>query len=271
MKKRLSLKKYFTFTKAGIIEGMSFRASYFLGFFANILYLIIIYFLWRAIYASSPTDVVCGMTFQDTLIYLVLATSIFGFMETYIVFMMGNDIQEGKIVIDLVRPMDYKAQMFWVNSGDMVSGFVMTFIPTFIIIYFVTGGALHIGLNIVLFLISVIFAIFINYNINFMVGTVCLYTESCWGINMVKEVIVLLLSGATVPLAFFPEGFRRVVEFLPFQAIYNVPLQILIDTNLDVNAYLMYFGIQIFWLIITALISRLFWQCSVKVITVNGG
>ena len=68
----MNLKKYFTLTRAGIIEGLQFRASAAVMVAGNILYLIVVYFLWKAIYASSGQDIVNGMTFTDTLIYLVL-------------------------------------------------------------------------------------------------------------------------------------------------------------------------------------------------------
>ena len=55
-------------------------------FVGNLLYLIVIYFLWKAIYASSGQEVVNGMTFYYTLIYLVLATSLYNFMEMYYVW-----------------------------------------------------------------------------------------------------------------------------------------------------------------------------------------
>ena len=54
----MALKKYITLAKAGIIESLQFRLSAFILFVGNLLYLTIIYFLWKAIYASSGTDVV---------------------------------------------------------------------------------------------------------------------------------------------------------------------------------------------------------------------
>lgn len=81
----LKLKKYLSFTRAGIIESLQFRLGTAVMVAGNILYLIVVYFLWKAIYASAGTDVVNGMTFSDTLIYLVLATALFNFMEMYTV------------------------------------------------------------------------------------------------------------------------------------------------------------------------------------------
>ena len=98
----MKLKKYLTLTRAGIIESLQFRLGTLVIVLGNMLYLIVVYFLWKAIYDSSGTDVVNGMTFSDTLIYLVLATALFNFMEMYFVWEMGRNIQCGKIVLDLL-------------------------------------------------------------------------------------------------------------------------------------------------------------------------
>jgi len=237
----------------------------------NLLYLIVIYFLWKAIYASADSDVVNGMTFSDTLIYLVLATALFNFMEMYTVWQIGRDIQSGKIVLDLLKPMDYRRYIFWSFSGSFVTNFLFTFLPTFIVVAVVTHGAIHMGLNLLYFVVSVVLAIMINYSIDFIVATICLYTESIWGINMMKQVIVLLLSGATVPLAFFPDTLRNVVDHLPFQAIYNAPLTLLLDGDPDMKDVCITLGTQLAWCIGMFVISKLFWKHSVKQITVNGG
>ena len=77
------MRKYLTFLRAGVIEMVQYRLSLFVMVIGNLLYLIVIYFLWKAIYDSAGTDRVNGMTFSDTLIYLVLATAMFTFMEMY--------------------------------------------------------------------------------------------------------------------------------------------------------------------------------------------
>ena len=269
----MKLKRYFTLTRAGIIESLQFRLSAFIMVVGNMLYLIVVYFLWKAIYASSDSDVVNGMTFNDTLIYLVLATALFNFMEMYTVWEMGRSIQSGKIVLDLLKPMDYRRLLFWSYSGSFVTNFFLTLLPTFIVVAAVTNGSIHLGANLVLFILSVVLAVMINYSIDFIVGTICLYTESIWGINIMKQVIVLLLSGATIPLAFFPEKLRDVVSMLPFAAIYDVPLKLLLWNDMDIASadtwYLI--GFQLFWCIVMAVISRLFWKLSLRQITVNGG
>ncbi|MBR2283728.1 MAG: ABC-2 family transporter protein [Ruminococcus sp.] len=267
----MKLKKYLTLTRAGIIESLQFRLATVVMVIGNILYLIVVYFLWKAIYASSGTDIVNGMTFSDTLIYLVLATALFNFMEMYTVWEIGRSIQSGKIVLDLLKPIEYRRYLFWSYSGSFITQFFFTFLPTFIIVAAVTHGAIHLGLNLLFFVISVVMAVSINYSIDFLVGTICLYTESIWGINIMKQVIVLLLSGATIPIAFFPEPLKTIVYYLPFQSIYNAPLSILLDGTPQPQTVLVTLGTQLLWCIVMMILSRLFWKISLRQITVNGG
>jgi len=227
----MKIKKFLTLTRAGIIESLQFRLGTVVIVIGNILYLIVVYFLWKAIYSSAGTDIVNGMTFSDTLIYLVLATALFNFMEMYIVWEIGRNIQSGKIVLDLIKPMKYRQYMFWSYSGSFITNFFFTLLPTFIVVAIVTHGAIYFGINLLLFIISVIIAVSINYSIDFIVGTICLYTESIWGINIMKQVIVMLLSGVTVPIAFFPEPLKSIVYHLPFQSIYDAPLSVLLPST----------------------------------------
>lgn len=267
----MNLRKYITLTRAGMMESLHFRASALVTLLGNMIYLVIIYYLWKAIYASTGTSTVNGMTFENTMIYLVLATALFYFMEMYIVWYMGRDIQSGGIVLKLIKPMGFRSYLFFECSGNFVMSFLVTFIPTALIVYFVTNGTIFLGSNLLFFFISVVFGLMINFYIDFFVGTICLYTESIWGINIMKEVVVLLLSGATIPLAFFPETLRKVVMVLPFQAIYNTPLNLLISYNIDNGERIKMLGIQLFWVIMLALVTSLFWKKSLKQITVNGG
>lgn len=267
----MKLKKYFTLTRAGIIESLQFRLSALIVVAGNLLYLVVIYHLWQAIFASVGTEVVNGMTFSDTLIYLVLATALFNFMEMYVVWEMGRGIQTGEITIQLLKPMKYRSYKFWSYSGTAVTQFFFTFLPTFIVVAIVTNGAIPLGLNLLYFVISVAMAVSINYSIDFFTGTICLYTESIWGINIMKQVIVLLLSGATIPLAFFPEPLKTIVGYLPFQSIYNAPLSVLLDGNPEPAKLLTTLGIQLFWCVVMNIASRLFWKLSLRQITVNGG
>lgn len=265
------VKQYLALIRGSIMEGLTFRTSTIVSIIGNLIYLVIIYFLWKAVYDSSPEDVVNGMTFHDTLVYLVLASAMFQFLDNFVVWEIGRNYQTGELVEFLVKPIDYQIYLFFARLGNSVVAFVITFLPTFFVIYFVTQGSFSLGINLVFFVVSILLAMVINYCVDYFVGTICMYTQSIWGINIMKEVVVSLLSGATIPLAFFPEKMRMVVEHMPFQAIYHTPLHILTDQSMSAVDYLEHIGMQVFWMFFMICISRLFWKRSLRLLTVNGG
>ena len=269
----MNMKRHLALTRAGVMESLQYRLGTAVTLFANLIYLVLVYFLWKAIYASAGTEVVNGMTFTDTMIYLILATALFNFLEMFVVWDMSRSIQSGKIILDLLKPMRFREYTFWSYSGSHVVLFALTFVPTFIVVLIVTNGAIPMGINLLWFAVATVLALIVNFSMEMIVATICLYTESTWGINIVKETIVLLLSGASIPLAFFPEALRQVVDYLPFRAVYDIPLTILLqknDTN-TIEGLLPMFGLQFAWALILTLLGTLFWNYSVKKITVNGG
>ena len=101
----MNIKKYLALTKLGMMEKLHYRLGTFVTLFGNLVYLVLVYFLWKAIYASAGTDCVNGMTLNDTLVYLVLATALFNFLEVFLIWDMSREIQSGAIVLKLLKPM----------------------------------------------------------------------------------------------------------------------------------------------------------------------
>ena len=113
------------------------------------------------------------------------APALFNFLEMFIVWDMSRDIQSGTIILKLLKPISFRSYSFWSYLGRNVTTFFLTFLPTFIIISIVTHGAIVLGVNLIFFIVSAAMALVLNFSVDMIVSTVCLYTESTWGINIV--------------------------------------------------------------------------------------
>ena len=265
------MKRYLSISKGFILNAMSFRLSFIFAFISNMIFMVLIYFLWKAIYASAGTPLISGMDFNDTFIYLTLASSMFAFFRTFTDWYMSNMMMKGDIVTIFLRPIDYQLYVFFESIGDVITNSITIFIPSVFMIVFVFHARINLGANIIFFVLSIGFAYIISFSFDFFIGLTSFYTESVWGISMTKDVVIMLLSGGVIPLAFFPEALRKVMEFLPFQAIYNVPISILTNKTYTIDNYIGMIGIQIVWVLILIIINRLYFSQASKVITVNGG
>jgi ABC-2 type transport system permease protein len=263
------VKKYLFMTRNSLMASMAYRTHYLFMLLGNIAYVVIVWFLWKAIYGDASS--LNGMSFDSAFVYLSLAMSVFILMQCWTEWFMSNTIITGNIVINFIRPMDYQVQLFFDQFGFMVSNIITTLVPTWLVLVFVFGIPIPFGANVLLFALGLVLAFAISFCVDYLVGMLGFYTESIWGISMTKEVIVLLLSGALIPFAFFPEGIKAVLVWLPFQAIYNLPLRLLLEPGMGAGEALSIFGTQAAWVVALVLASRLAFSRTAKVLTVNGG
>ncbi len=263
------MKRYGAVVKIGILNGLVYRGHIFFTLITNMFYIVVIYFLWKSIYHHS--DTLNGMTFNQVFVYLALTGSIFVLFTTYVAWRMSHEIVQGQIIMDLSKPLDYQLLIFARSIGPLLIQFALNTAPSLIMIVLVFGGEIVTGINLLFFPISLLCAYLISFLLDYMVGLTAFYTESIWGINITKDLIVLFLSGALIPIRFFPEGIRQILYYLPFQAIYNAPVSMLVDPEMGLSDYLSMLGIQLIWVAAIWLTSRLFFGRAIRAVTVNGG
>ena len=267
----MRIKAGLALAKSSFLEASAFRAYFVFTILSNMIYMIVMYFLWKAIYAGAGTDIINGMSFKQTFVYLALAGAMSGIITTYMEWFMSSSMKSGDIAIYFTRPISYQFLMYSKIIGDISTNFAIMFIPSFIVVCIFAHGSIHFGLNLLLFVIAFIMAALINMTFDFLIGLISFYTESVWGISIMKESIVYLFSGAMIPIAFFPETLRHVAEFLPFQAIFNLPLQILLNKDYTLADYRKVLLLQLFWVVVLLLLSRICYKQASKAIVINGG
>ena len=87
---------------------------------------------------------------------------------------------------------------------------------------------------------------------------------------MVAVSAVEMLAGSIIPLPFFPDSVRTVLELLPFASMQNVPLRIYSGDLAD-EAAVSALALQVFWLAVLVLLGKLLMRRAEKKITVQGG
>lgn len=257
--------------KMSFIEVTVYRIYFFFTIFENSIFMVIMYFLWKAIFLGSGGDTIAGMTFMQTFVYMAFAGTITSITITYAEWTMSRDMRTGAIAISFVRPLNYRLQIVSRCLGDIISNFIIIFIPSFIVVQLLSGGAVKIGINILFFLIAFFMAAVISLLFDFLIGLISFYTESVWGISTMKDVMVRFLAGAVVPIAFFPEAAQKVLFFLPFQAVYNLPIQILTNNSYSYADCSRAIALQILWLLVLLVVTDLAYRRASRCVTVNGG
>jgi ABC-2 type transport system permease protein len=90
------------------------------------------------------------------------------------------------------------------------------------------------------------------------------------GIQWSRAAITNLLSGGLVPLSFFPEGARRVFEFLPFRYIVAEPAAIFLN-QIELSQMANIFALELFWVVVLFVMGKLFFKVCIRKVTIYGG
>ncbi len=268
MNKR-SLLVYYEFAKAAFLKILAYRLRYFTGIITYFVNVSVYYFIWRAIYTANPN--VAGYDMAQIVTYVAVGWVIRSFYFNNVDRDMATEVLEGKIAVNLIKPVDTQLMYVAQAAGESIFRALMFTGPIALVIFLVypvrlpaspaSGG---------LFLISCLFSLLIFTLINFIIGTLALRIQSIIGVIRAKYFIVEFTSGLLIPLSFFPERLHRALLFFPFPYISYTPLQIYLGKEQG-WALGRAIGIQAMWVLVLALAGRLNWIFSARRLSIQGG
>ena len=276
------LKKYKPFLRASAMDLMAYKFNILTWVIVTIFEVACLVFLWLAVYSSSEGGMdasINGFTYKEMIAYVVL-TTVFGFVtfNNDTMWHINQDIIKGTIGNYVIKPISYRGKFVASNLGSFLMMGLLFGLPLygislgvligigFLPIVSVWDFIAHIGL----FLVSSVLACLLNDTIAYLFGILCFYTSSAWGLNSLKTTVISFLSGALLPLAFFPPIFRDIVGYMPFAGMSQNPILILM-MKYDYWQSLKVILISLAWLIILELFVKLLFSHAIKKVTVQGG
>jgi ABC-2 type transport system permease protein len=264
-----TLAPYVEFSRVGFVNILAFRLRYFTGILTYTLNVTIYYFIWSAVY--HPGQSIAGYNLQQMITYVSVGWIIRSFYTNTIDQEMAYEVIEGKIAMDLIKPVS--VQWMWISRAIGESAFRLGLltVPTAIVVAFVfpvQGPASR--ENFLLFLGAIFGSFFLMAAINFMIGTCAIPLKSILALIRAKFWLIELLSGLLIPMTYFPDRVRAVLAWLPFEHIAYTPLQIYLG-KLNHDEALRALGIQWVWVIVLMVSAHLWWERSVRRVTIHGG
>ena len=264
-----ALVPYAEFSRVGFVNILAFRLRYFTGIITYFLNVTVYYFIWSAVYHSGQS--IAGYSMQQMITYVSVGWIIRSFYWNTIDQEMAYEVIEGKIAMDLIKPVS--VQWMWISRAIGESAFRLGLLtlPT----AFVVGFVFHVQKpasrqDFLFFMIAVLGSFFLMGAINFMIGTCAIPLKSILALIRAKYWLIELLSGLLVPMAFFPEKIQTVLAWLPFEHIAYTPLQIYLG-KLDRAHALSALATQWCWVVVLLILAHFWWERAARKITIHGG
>lgn len=274
----ISMKKwirtYLPFTLNEIKTQLAYRGAFYLWAFISLFSSFISYFLWMAIYGSSESGVIGNLTQNEMIVYIFMVYVTSSLVSISISTWVGYDVVEGRVAMNLIKPIDYRASLIAQALGDMVYHLVVpsVFIWIGLEIYkvFVLGMPVISLPNLALYICSVLMSFLLYVLFDFCFGMVAFFTTYIFGLRMAKTALLSFLTGQLIPISLFPEVAQRIFDCLPFSSMIYTPVMIYLG-KYSGSELAFALGRQFVWILILYWLGSLIWEKVTRRLVVLGG
>ncbi|MEK8216565.1 ABC transporter permease [Paenibacillus sp. FSL L8-0463] len=264
-----NLKKYRSIANRSLQNVLAYRTSYVITFLANSINLLAIYFLWQGIY--SGRDIVGGYSWDQMKTYLLVTFLANSVLSWYSETSISGKILDGSVAVDLLKPIDFQSARFAETLGSSLLEGGMSTVLLVLFATFLTGVTFpQSALVYLLFAVSLLGAILVKFGVVYLAALLCFWSTGSMGIVWTRIALTNLLSGALVPLAFFPDWLEKLALFLPFQSIIHTPTMIFLE-QADTWESVRLISLQFFWGIALWIAGKCMWNWAVRQVTIHGG
>ena len=241
------------------------------GLFTNVFFGFLIAYILLAVY--EETNNIGGYDVRDAIAYvwisqgLLTVVGIFGASW----WELARRVQTGDIASDLHRPVDVQRAERAQDVGRAGYQLLWRAVPQVFV------GVLFFELTIpadvwrwLLFAVSIALAVLVSFGVRFLVNLASFWLLDYRGPVLLMIAVNLVLSGAVVPLAFFPGVLATVVRLTPFASMLMAPIDIYVGEPLGGSDALV-LALQASWAVALYAAGRLVLAAGTRKLVLQGG
>ena len=260
---------YIELGKRSFRQLFAYQAAMLAGIFTNSIFGVLLSSVYLALYRSQdPGAAVAGFTARQTVTYVWLGQALIAPVMIWGWWDIIKTIRTGEVVTDMLKPMSYFGYWLSRDLGRAVGHVLLRGIPTLavgVILYdLVPPGSAQRWMALP---VSVVLAVAVSFCFRFTMNLWGFWMLDHRGIAGIAAVLVGVGSGHLLPLAWYPDPVRDVLNMLPFRAIIMLPVEIWLGQVTVAEGL----GLQAFWVVAMTAIALAFQSVAERKVVVQGG
>lgn len=252
------MKKYYLIVQNTINEYLAYALNFVMWRTRVILRLLVVYFLWSAIFSQNKT--VLGYQQNEILTYILLVPLISSII-TGSKSDIGAEINHGNLSNYLLKPLSSFKYWFTKDLADKMLNICFSLVEI-VFLYVLLKPDLFLQtdpLNIIFFAICLLLSMILFFFINNSLGFLAFWTTDYWGPRFLILVVQEFLAGGMFPLDILPKPLFTFSLVTPFPYLAYFPLSVYLGKH---DWFFVAWGIiiTIFWIIFFHQLSMLLWR-----------
>ncbi len=265
----VSFPKYWEVAKVNYLNSTTYLTNV-LARSATVVFRIWIFTqLYRVTYAVSGVFSIGQMTVPMVIWTLMFTQGFQTATRPGVVRLIDEEVKSGSLAYSLNRPYSYLLFHYFSQLGRILP-VLLTNMAIGILAALVLIGPINVTLNGVLAgSLLLFFGYSLDFLISFILGLTAFWVEDTSAFNWIYQKGQMVFGGNILPLALFPAGLRNIAELSPFSQLFYGSAQIIV--NFDIETFLKFLTVQLFWIVLFALIAGYLFKKGGKNVSINGG
>lgn len=266
------MRSYFSYFKLRFITNLTYRLDAIAGICTQIFFGLIFIMVYVAFYESGGNP---PMPWQSLANYIWLQQAFYALIYPFERDEeLLNAIRNGDLAYELIRPQDFYFKFYIKMISKKLVSVLLRFMPV-IILAFILPYPFNMSLpnsfqNFILFVISIILAMFLITALNLLMHVLTMFTLDEKGTMITYSVVAEIFMGGTIPLPFFPKWLRTIANVLPFRFVGDFPFRIYSGSISITEGYTLLLG-SLIWIIIMIFAGYKISKISLKKAVIQGG
>jgi ABC-2 type transport system permease protein len=261
------LEPYIEFARKAFSREATYRIEVFTNIGSVLLRVYLLRSLWTALYAQNTAP--ASIPLHAMITYATVALMMSLVLEVDGTRAIREKVREGTIATDLMKPISLPAYFFSDGIGATLLQ-ALLIVPSVLLALFIVHIDVPRPTVFLAFLVSFALGYAVNFLLNFLMNIVAFWTLETFAVQLMIRWASDLLGGQLLPLDFFPGTLGRIVEALPFAAIYSTPLRIYIG-ELGPAQWWPAMASQAMWIVFFGTAATIFWRVAERRVVVQGG
>jgi ABC-2 type transport system permease protein len=263
----VNLEPYIEFARKAFSREATYRIEVFTNVGSVLLRVYLLRSLWTALYAQNAPP--ANIPLHAMITYATVALMMSLVLEVDGTRAIREKIREGTIATDFMKPINLPAYFFSDGIGATLLQ-ALLIVPSVLLALFLVHIDVPSPFALCAFVISFALGYAVNFLLNFLMNIVAFWTLETFAVQLMIRWASDLLGGQLLPLDFFPGTLGRIVEALPFAAIYSTPLRIYIG-ELGPAQWFPAMAAQAMWIVLFGTAAYFFWRVAERRVVVQGG
>lgn len=233
-----------------------------ISFFAVIL--IVFSSLWRAAIQATG-GAIQGYGYRELMWYVIAAEGCVIATKPRLIEEIGDDIGNGAIAIDMLRPVSVVGFRMAAEMGEAVVRLACALSLGAAFGLLTVGGPPSLG-NVLLALPAALLAVGCNLTMQYSFAAAAFWVEDAKSTWFLYQKLVFLMGGMLLPLELLPEWLAGIARLLPFWTTAYIPARLLSG-----HAEWQLLIVQLGWLAVLAAAALAAFRAGEKRLVVAGG